>query len=102
MVYVAAVMSDSAGRPHAHPGAGVPMLTGVLLLHFVGYVLLSGFRLVPVTAGPGRAAPRETVAGRTATGEAVAGGAGWGDPPEPARACRLSMGIAVLAMLLTL
>jgi hypothetical protein len=27
---------------------------------------------------------------------------GWGDRPELARACRLSMGIAMVAMLLTL
>ncbi|MEV6962552.1 DUF5134 domain-containing protein [Streptomyces sp. NPDC051207] len=92
MVYMAAVMADSAGRPHAHSGAGVPLLTGTLLLYFVGYVLLSGYRLVPVPAGPGRAAPAR----------AVAGGTGWGDRPELARACRLSMGIAMLAMLLTL
>ena len=107
MVYMAVVMADSAGRPHTPTGAGVPMLTGVLLLYFVGYVLLSGFRLVPVTAGPGSATPRGTVAGRTApggtaAGGAVAGGTGWGDRPELARACRLSMDISMLAMLLAL
>ncbi|HET9380063.1 MAG TPA: DUF5134 domain-containing protein [Streptomyces sp.] len=86
MVYMAAVMADSPGRPHTHTGAGVPLLTGALLLYFVGYVLVSGFRLVPAAAGPGHAT-------------AVAAGSGWGDRPELARACRLSTGIAMLVML---
>ncbi|MDG9718314.1 DUF5134 domain-containing protein [Streptomyces sp. DH24] len=117
MVYMAAVMAGSPGGAHTHPGAGVPPLTGALLLYFVGYVLLSGFRLVPVTTGTGRAAPGEAVAGGTVArgtiaggalgatgtaGRAVAGRAGWGDRPELARVCRLSMGIATLTMLLTL
>lgn len=89
MVYMAAVMTDSPGHPHtAHTAAGVPLLTGALLLYFVGYVLLSGARLVPA-AGPDRASD-------------APGGTGWGDGPEVARARRLSMGIAMLTMLLTL
>ncbi|MFF3487903.1 DUF5134 domain-containing protein [Streptomyces sp. NPDC002701] len=79
MVYMAAVM---AGGAHS----GVPVLTGVLLLYFTAYVLWTGTRLVPVAAaGPagGIRAP------------------GWGDRLELAHACRLSMGIAMLAMLLT-
>ncbi|MFI1725150.1 DUF5134 domain-containing protein [Streptomyces sp. NPDC020489] len=79
MVYMALVMAASPGH---HAGSGIPLLTGVLLLYFVGYVLLSGVRLVPATAG----------------GAAL----GWGDRPELARACRLSMGIAMVAMLATL
>jgi hypothetical protein len=79
MVYMAVVMASSPGH---HGGSGVPVVTGALLLYFVGYVLHSGARLIPVTAGGG------TV--------------GWGDRPELARACRLSMGIAMVAMLLTL
>ncbi|MEU5320054.1 DUF5134 domain-containing protein [Streptomyces sp. NPDC021056] len=79
MVYMAVVMAASPGH---HAGSGIPSLTGALLLYFVGYVLLSGVRLVPVAAGGG------TV--------------GWGDRPELARACRLSMGIAMVAMLATL
>jgi len=83
MVYMAVVMAASPGH---HGGAGVPAVTGALLLYFAGYVLLSGVRLIPVlmpvTAGGG------TV--------------GWGDRPELARACRLSMGIAMVTMLLTL
>ncbi|MGV9887638.1 DUF5134 domain-containing protein [Streptomyces sp. NPDC003395] len=85
MVYMAVVMADAPAHHHAHPGGGVPLVTGALLLYFVGYVLLSGARLVPVPAVPG--AP-----------PAVA----WGERPELTRACRLSMGIAMVAMLLTL
>jgi hypothetical protein len=92
MVYMAAVMADAAGRPHAHTSAGIPLLTGALLLYFAGYVLLSGCRLVPVTPGPGHVMSAGT----------VAQGTGWGDLPELARACRLAMGIAMLAMLLAL
>ncbi|MFE4577536.1 DUF5134 domain-containing protein [Streptomyces chartreusis] len=80
MAYMAIAMAVSPGH---HGGSGVPYVTGVLLVYFTGYVLLSGVRLVPVAAGAG-------------------GGAGWGDRPELARACRLSMGIAMVAMLLTL
>ncbi|MBD0421252.1 DUF5134 domain-containing protein [Streptomyces sp. TRM S81-3] len=85
MVYMAAVMAGAPAHGHGHGGSGVPLLTGTLLLYFTAYVLLTGIRLVPVAA--------------------VAGGgpgAGWGDRPELARACRLSMGIAMLAMLLTM
>lgn len=84
MVYMAVAMAASPAHPSGHGGgSGIPLVTGVLLLYFTGYVLLSGVRLVPVAAGGG-------------------GGVGWGDRPELARACRLSMGIAMLAMLLTL
>jgi hypothetical protein len=86
MVYMALVMGASPGHHHEHERSGVPLVTGVLLLYFVGYVLLSGIRLVPVTGA--------------AVGDG--GSVGWGDRPELARACRLSMGIAMVAMLLTL
>ncbi|MFD5075041.1 DUF5134 domain-containing protein [Streptomyces sp. NPDC058371] len=85
MAYMAAVMAASPGH-REHGGTGVPLVTGALLLYFTGYVLWSGARLLPVTA----------VAGQQ--GDAP----GWGDRPEVARACRLSMGIAMVAMLLTL
>ncbi|WP_328869478.1 DUF5134 domain-containing protein [Streptomyces sp. NBC_00287] len=78
MVYMAVTMSASPG----HGASGVPLVTGTLLLYFTGYVLLTGVRLVPVTAGGGAVR--------------------LGDRPELARACRLSMGIAMLAMLLTI
>ncbi|MGP4048234.1 DUF5134 domain-containing protein [Streptomyces sp. 2A115] len=80
MVYMAAVMASGAH-------AGVPVLTGVLLVYFTGYVLWTGTRLVPVAVGGHQGGVRTT---------------GWGDRLELARACRLSMGIGMLAMLLTL
>jgi hypothetical protein len=85
MVYMAAVMT-AAPAHQGHGGTGVPLLTGVLLLYFTGYVLRSGVRLLPpaVASGPG---PRTV---------------GWGDRPELSQASRLSMGIATLAMLVTL
>ena len=83
MVYMAVAMAGPAGHGHGHGGSGTPLLTGTLLLYFVAYVLVTGVRLVPVATVPGGAV-----------------GAGWGDRPELARACRLSMGIAMVAMLL--
>ncbi|MFF5015505.1 DUF5134 domain-containing protein [Streptomyces sp. NPDC001165] len=89
MVYMSLVMAaspaSSAAHHHPHIGAGVPLVTGALLLYFTGYVLLSGARLVPATA---------TAGGTRAVR--------WGDRPELARACRLSMGIGMVAMLLTM
>ncbi|MEV0637884.1 DUF5134 domain-containing protein [Streptomyces sp. NPDC050619] len=82
MVYMAVVMAASPGSHTGHGGAGVAPVTGALLLYFAGYVLLSGVRLVPVAGGGGAVA--------------------WGDRPELARACRLSMGIAMVTMLLTM
>ncbi|MFJ4622128.1 DUF5134 domain-containing protein [Streptomyces sp. NPDC088812] len=88
MVYMAVVMAAApAASPgaggHVHGGAGSPLLTGVLLLYFAGYVLVSGVRLLPA-------------------GAAAGGTVAWSDRPELARACRLSMGIGMLAMLLTM
>ncbi|MEU4871459.1 DUF5134 domain-containing protein [Streptomyces sp. NPDC021608] len=83
MVYMAAVMAGTPAHAHGHGSAGVPLLTGALLAYFTAYVLLAGARLLPAAA---------------AGGAAVA----WGDRPEVARACRLSMGIGMLAMLLTM
>ncbi|MFJ5266099.1 DUF5134 domain-containing protein [Streptomyces sp. NPDC088387] len=87
MVYVAVAMTVSAGpgAGHAHGGSGLPPVTGVFLLYFTGYVLLSGPRLVPLPGMVGAAATAPVP---------------WGDRPELARACRLSMGIAMVAMLL--
>jgi hypothetical protein len=83
MVYMALVMAATPQHHAGHGGpSGVPLVTGVLLLYFTGYVLLSGVRLAPAAAG--------------------GGSVGWGDRPEVARACRLSMGIAMVAMLITL
>ena len=84
MAYMAAVMASGAH-------AGVPALTGVLLAYFTAYVLWTGTRLMPVAVAGGGPGPGESVRA-----------AGWGDRLELARACRLSMGIGMLAMLLTL
>ncbi|MFA7766565.1 DUF5134 domain-containing protein [Streptomyces sp. NRRL S-448] len=72
------------GPEHAQ-AAGPPLLTGALLLYYAGYVMLGGTRLI--TAG-----------------DAVSPGpaAGRGGPAELVRACRLAMGMGMLAMLLTM
>ncbi|MFD3442387.1 DUF5134 domain-containing protein [Streptomyces sp. NPDC058685] len=85
MVYMALAMAPGGG-PHAgHAPAGVPLLTGALLVYYAAYVLRSGVRLVPVPAAAG-----------------VCGPLSFGARPELAPACRLAMGLAMLAMLLTL
>ncbi|MFE4867980.1 DUF5134 domain-containing protein [Streptomyces sp. NPDC056682] len=88
MVYMALAMVPAAGdAAHAghtgHTAGGVPALTGALLLYFAAYVLSTGVRLLPVAAGG-----------------APSGAVSWGARPELALACRLSMGIAMLAMLI--
>ncbi|WP_405702464.1 DUF5134 domain-containing protein [Streptomyces sp. NBC_01383] len=99
MVYMAVVMAGPGGAAHGGHGShtmaaagGVPLLTGLLLAYYAAYVLHSGARLIPVAA-------------MTSGGGAVAGGppsAGWAGRPELALACRLTMGISMFAMLLTL
>ncbi|MFF6783226.1 DUF5134 domain-containing protein [Streptomyces sp. NPDC012510] len=86
MGYMAAAMAVAPGGGHG--GAGLPLVTGALLVYFAGYVLWAGVRLIPVAAVVGARVP-------------VPRARGWGDRPELARACRLSMGIGMLAMLLT-
>ncbi|MEU9185592.1 DUF5134 domain-containing protein [Streptomyces sp. NPDC048484] len=100
MAYMAAVMASGAH-------SGVPVLTGVLLVYFTVYVLWAGTRLVPAAvAGPagGSSSGGGTAMGGTPGGSSAGGGRtpGWGDRLELAQACRLSMGIGMLAMLLTL
>lgn len=83
--------AGSSGHAHGGQGAGLPLLTGLLLLYYAGYVVLGGARLV-------------TVAG-TSTGTSTGGPGGSGAPAGPAeviRACRLAMGMGMLAMLLTM
>ncbi|MFC7307953.1 DUF5134 domain-containing protein [Streptomyces monticola] len=88
MVYMAVAMVTVPGGHAGHTAtAGSPLLTGVLLLYYAAYVLWSGLRLIPV---PAQAA---TTGGATLT---------WGDRAELALACRLSMGIGMFAMLLTM
>lgn len=98
MVYMALAMapgaSHAAGGGHAGHGAGtaggVPVLTGALLMYYALYVLRSAGRLIPAPLPVGI--------------PAGGGGAptGPGGRPELALACRLAMGTAMFAMLLTL
>ncbi|GAA0583176.1 DUF5134 domain-containing protein [Streptomyces crystallinus] len=89
MVYMALAMSAPGGHTahEGHPGAagGVPLVTGALLVYYVGYVLTTGARLLPAAVTP-----------------RGGGTLAWRARPELTLACRLSMGIAMLAMLLAL
>ncbi|MDG9701029.1 DUF5134 domain-containing protein [Streptomyces sp. DH37] len=100
MVHMALAMAAGPAGAHAHhtaaSGAPAEALTGALLAYFALYVLLAGARLVPVPGPAGAAGVR-----RAGSPDAVAAG---GPPrlPELAAACRLSMGMGMFAMLLTL
>ncbi|MEV7086086.1 DUF5134 domain-containing protein [Streptomyces sp. NPDC093085] len=103
MVYMAGAMAAAAwpapGGPHAgHGAAGVPVVTGALLVYYAGYVLGAGARLLPppVPEGPVAAG---AISG---AGQRSWGPAGWADRTELVPACRLAMGLGMLAMLLTL
>ncbi|MGW1408965.1 DUF5134 domain-containing protein [Streptomyces sp. NPDC002403] len=98
MVYMALTMAPGGVAHGGHAGhgvtataGGVPLLTGLLLAYYAAYVLRSGARLIPVAAG----------GAVTAGGGGPAGGS-WAARPELALACRLTMGMAMFAMLLTL
>ncbi|MFI1932120.1 DUF5134 domain-containing protein [Streptomyces sp. NPDC020330] len=105
MVYMAVAMTPaltgSGGGGHAGHGAtagagGVPLLTGALLVYFAFYVLGSAGRLLPGTAmAPARG---------TGLDARDPGGFGGGTDgrPELTTACRMTMGIGMFAMLLTL
>ncbi|MFI5943307.1 DUF5134 domain-containing protein [Streptomyces uncialis] len=101
MVHMSVAMASADG----HGTAGTSPLTAVLFGYFTGYVLWAGARLIPAGAAvpvpaAGHPAGRPTVPAGAA---GPPGGAriGWGDRPELTRACRLSMGVAMVAMLLT-
>ncbi|MFG2331571.1 DUF5134 domain-containing protein [Streptomyces sp. NPDC048604] len=113
MVYMAVAMAVPAQEAHgAHGGggirtAGLPLLTGALLLYYTVYVLWSGARLVPAAPAPTTALPTTSLpaaAGGASQDEALGRGpvAGWAVRPELTAACRLSMALAMLAMLVTL
>ncbi|MEU9793647.1 DUF5134 domain-containing protein [Streptomyces sparsogenes] len=109
MVYMALAMAvggPAGGHGHAgHAGqdrvpGGVPPLTGALLVYFAAYVVWSATRrLVPAAPGGGAGAGSEAGPGG---GAGDPGGLAWSRRPELAEACRLSMGIGMFAMLLTL
>ncbi|MDF6022649.1 DUF5134 domain-containing protein [Streptomyces sp. JH34] len=99
MVYMAVVMAPGASHvaPGGHLGhgaeaaGGVPALTGALLVYYALYVLRSAGRLIPAPAPAGVPAGAGGVPGPS-----------WDARPELALACRLAMGTAMFAMLLTL
>lgn len=98
MVHMALAMAGSGGHA-GHHAAGTPPvvagLTGVLLVYFAGYVLCAGVRLVP--------APAAGTGGGHGGGHGGDGaGGGLLRLPGVAVACRLSMGMGMFAMLLTL
>ncbi|WP_314618026.1 DUF5134 domain-containing protein [Streptomyces stackebrandtii] len=92
MLYMAVAMA-APGAQGAHTGhamgtaGGIPVLTGGLLLYYTVYVLRAGARLAPA-----------------AVAVATAGGPGpvWAARPELTLACRVSMALAMVAMLVTL
>ncbi|ANW21468.1 DUF5134 domain-containing protein [Streptomyces clavuligerus] len=94
MVYMAVAMTPASASGHAvHTGppsaAGIPLVTGALLVYYAVYALRAGARLVPsVPVVP------------------AAGSGAWGDGTEPGAeltsACRLTMALGMLAMLLAL
>ncbi|MDI3418254.1 DUF5134 domain-containing protein [Streptomyces luteolus] len=106
MVYMAVAMAaaPAAGAGHAaHAGpAGAPLVTGVLLLYFAGYVLGAGMRLVPAAGAVGGAVAGAGGVGTGRVGDGPLGAVAWGDRAEVALACRLAMGIGMFAMLLTM
>ncbi|MCH6159099.1 DUF5134 domain-containing protein [Streptomyces marispadix] len=122
MIYMALAMPGAHGAAGGHgPGgaavAGVPLLTGALLVYYAGYVLRTGLLLLPDAAGQGHEdrARRDGIAVRRRGGDGDAGvpdgrrvlpvprdTAGTLDLPGLAPACRLAMATGMLAMLLTL
>ncbi|MEV4615308.1 DUF5134 domain-containing protein [Kitasatospora sp. NPDC049258] len=89
MAYMALAMPAGAAHAH-HMAAGLPPVTGALLVYFGAYSLWSGSRLLSAPARTGAVAGLVAAAGPAA----VLGGLG--------RACRVAMGIGMFAMLLTM
>jgi hypothetical protein len=89
MVYMAVAMAGSgeakgtAGMEGMPGMMGYPLITGVLLGYFAAYALWAGTR-IPAAAAAGQP-----------------GGGVW-QAPELAAACRVSLGLGMVAMLLTL
>jgi hypothetical protein len=85
MCYAAlAAAPHSAGGGPSHPGtAGLPLVTGALLVYYAGYVLRTGMRLLPTSDG--------------AEGPRNGGLLALPGLPD---ACRAAMATAMLAMLL--
>lgn len=92
MVYMAAATAGAGPAHSGHAGhtagaaMGIPLLTGLLLAYFAGYVLRAGTRLV--AAADLAAPPGGAIRLRHA--------------PEVAAACRVAMAMGMFAMLLTM
>ncbi|OKI50819.1 DUF5134 domain-containing protein [Streptomyces sp. MJM1172] len=101
MVYMA-VMPGSGHGAGRH-GAGLPLVTGALLLYYAGYVVLGGSRLVTAGAAGATGTPYP-LAGDGQDGQDGQDGRDGhdGGPAEVIRACRLAMGTGMLAMLLAM
>jgi hypothetical protein len=101
MVYmaVATARAAPAGTGHAMAmGTGGAVPTGLFLLYFAGYVLRTGVRLAVVPAP----APARLIPGPAGSAGPVPGPAAprLRHAPEVAVACRVSMALAMVAMLL--
>ncbi|MGA5003358.1 DUF5134 domain-containing protein [Streptomyces arboris] len=112
MVYMAVTMAPGAAGAGGHAGhgaaaggaggaGGIPLLTGVLLLYYALYVLRSAGHLIPAGTGVASFAGGSAEGVLRGGGDGVVGGAAGGGT-ELTMACRLTMGIAMFAMLLTL
>ncbi|MBO8187658.1 DUF5134 domain-containing protein [Streptomyces spirodelae] len=102
MTYMALAMALGApagthpagtGGHHSAPG-GVPVVTGVLLAYFAGYVLWTGARLLPTEAGGPVPAGGPGQLEGTRSPSAV-------QHAQVAAGCEVAMGAAMFAMLLT-
>lgn len=97
MVYMAVVMGADAAMPGmagmASPtvAAGVPLITGALLVFFGGYAVLAGARLIAAPAFAGGGAP-----GRGSVATRLLGA------PELPQACRMVLGLGMFTMLLSM
>lgn len=112
MAYMAVAMAGAgpagahAGHAghSAHPGAGTPLLTGLLLLYFAAYVLRAGMGLVagPVAGAGLLRAAHPLISPGLPQAPAGAGRVLLRHAPEVAAACRVSMALGMFAMLLAL
>ncbi|MFD8732681.1 DUF5134 domain-containing protein [Streptomyces sp. NPDC059611] len=109
MVYMAVAMAPGAAGAGGHAGhgaaggaGGVPLLTGALLAYYALYVLRSAGHLIPAGTGVASFAGGSAEGVVRGGGGGAMGGAAAGGGNELTTACRLTMGIAMFAMLLTL
>ncbi|MFC1443194.1 DUF5134 domain-containing protein [Streptacidiphilus sp. N1-10] len=86
-----AAMPGMAGMATATAGAGVPLVTGALLVFFGGYAVLAGARLIAAPALAGGGTP-----GRGSVTSRLLGA------PELPQACRMVLGLGMFTMLLAI